>query len=174
MLSKQLLDGLNDQITKELYSSYLYLQMAAHFNNQSLSGLATWMKVQAQEEIAHAMIFYNYVGERGERVELGAIDKPESDYTSALDVFKKTLAHEQKVTASINNLMSMAIEEKDYATRNRLEWFIGEQVEEEANPSEIIGKLELIGEQGNALFMLDKELGARTFVLPSPLAGAAA
>lgn len=173
MLSEGMTQALNEQITKELYSSYLYLQMAAYLDDQNLRGFATWMKAQAQEEIAHAMIFYNYVNERGGRVVLGPIEQPPTDFTSPLDVFEKTLAHEKLVTASINSLMDLAVEEKDYATRNRLEWFIGEQVEEEANPAEIIGKLNLIGGKGGGLFMLDNELGARVFVMPSPLAGGA-
>jgi ferritin len=173
MLNEKMLDALNDQITKELYSSYLYLQMAAWLDDHSLPGMATWMKVQAQEEIAHAMIFYNYVSERNGFVDLGAIDKPPASFESVTDVFETTLEHEQKVTASINNLMDIALEIKDYATQNRLEWFIGEQVEEEANAHDILGQLELIG-GGHALFMIDKELGARTFVPPSPLAGAQA
>ncbi len=171
MLSEAMTRALNEQITKELYSSYLYLQMAAFLDDASLVGMAAYMKVQAQEEISHAMILYNYVSERGGRVLLGAIDQPPADYSSSLDVFQKTLAHEKLVTASINNLMDMAIDERDYATRNRLEWFIGEQVEEEANASELVGKLELAGDKGSGLFMLDKELGARVFALPSPLAG---
>jgi len=171
MLSEAMTAALNEQITKELYSSYLYLQMAAYLDDQSLPGFATWMKAQAQEEISHAMIFYNYVNERGSRVIVGAIEQPPSEFTSPLDIFEKTLEHEKVVTASINSLMDLAVEERDYATRNRLEWFIGEQVEEESNASDIIGRLGLIGDKGGGLFMLDKELGARVFVMPSPLAG---
>lgn len=170
MLSERMLNALNDQITKELYSSYLYLQMAAYFDDSSLSGFANWMKVQAQEEASHAMIFYNYVCERGGMVDLGAIEKPPADYADALEVFKKVLAHEEVVTASINNLMDIAREEKDYATQNRLEWFIAEQVEEEATAGDLIGKLELVS-GGHGVFMVDKELGARAFNPPSPLAG---
>ena len=170
MLSDTMVKALNDQITKEMYSSYLYLQMAAWLENESLSGCAAWMKVQAQEEIAHGMIFYNYVCERGGLVEFGAIDQPGMEYASVMDVFKKVLEHEQFVTASINNLMDIALSEKDYATQRRLDWFISEQVEEEGNAMAIVGKLEMIGgTQG--IFMLDKELSARTFVPPSPLAG---
>jgi ferritin len=129
------------------------------------------MKAQAQEEIAHAMIFYNYVNEAGGDVVLGAIAKPSAKYKSALDVFEKTLAHEQKVTASINDLMDLAVKEKDYSTQRRLDWFISEQVEEEANGTDMIHKLKLIGD-GNGIFMLDQQVGARTFVPPSPLAAA--
>ena len=170
MLNDRMLKGLNEQITKELYSSYLYLQMAAWLDDHSFPGMAGWMKTQAQEEISHAMIFYNYVDERGGFVELGAIDKPQAAFESVKAIFESTLEHEQKVTASINALMDLAVELKDYATRNRLEWFIEEQVEEESNAQGILDKVNLIG-SGHGLFMLDKELGARTFAVPSPLAG---
>ena len=172
MLSDKMLKGLNDQITKEIYSSYLYLQMVAWFQNHSLSGFANWMKVQTQEELSHAMILFNFVNERDGFVTLGAVDKPESKFDSVQDVFTKTLAHEQLVTASINNLVTIAIAEQDYATKNRLDWFVDEQVEEEANATELLGKLKLIGNDGNGLFMMDKEVSARAFVMPSPLAGA--
>jgi ferritin len=169
MLSKKILKALNEQITKELYSSYLYLQMAAWFDHNTLPGFANWMKVQAQEETAHAMIFYNYVSERGGLIDLGAIDKPTSGYKTAKDIFAKTCEHESLVTSSINNIMSLAIEEKDYATKARLDWFISEQVEEEANAAELLGKITRIGEEGNAIFMLDKDLATRVFVTPAPL-----
>ena len=172
MLSPEMLAALNDQITKEGYSSYLYLQMAAWFEHKSLQGFANWMKVQAQEEAAHMMILFNFVNERGGFVDLGPFDGPPADYASPLDVFRKTLEHEQKVTASIHALMDLAIAEKDYATKTRLDWFISEQVEEEANASDLVGKLELIGEHSHGVFMLDKELATRVFVTPSPLAGA--
>lgn len=170
MLSEPMLKQLNEQITKELYSSYLYLQMAGFLDDRNLAGMANWMKLQAQEEIAHAMIFYNYVDERGGRIEVGGIDKPPAEYDSPLDVFEKTLEHEKKVTASIHSLMDRAVEEKDYATQDRLQWFIAEQVEEEATPAELIAKLKQVGD-GNGLFMLDREMAARSFKLPSPLAG---
>ncbi|MBN1257331.1 MAG: ferritin [Planctomycetes bacterium] len=170
MLSDKITKQLNEQITKELYSSYLYLQMAAWLDSQTLPGFASWMKIQAQEEIAHAMIFYNYVNERGGVVDLGAIGKPPQDYKSPLQVFEKTLAHEQTVTASINALMKLAISEDDYATKNRLEWFIEEQVEEEANPTEIINKLKIVGDRGDGILLLDQQLGTRVFTPPPPLA----
>jgi len=173
MLSPKLLQALNEQITKELFSSYLYLQMAAWFDSHNLAGMANWMKIQAQEEASHAMIFYNYVTERGGAVELGAIAKPEGNYASAVDVFKATLAHEETVTASINNLVSLAEAEKDYATRGRLLWFVDEQVEEESNAMTLIGTLEMVRD-GNGLFQIDRELGTRVFNVPAPLAGGAA
>jgi len=173
MLSKKLITALNEQITKEFYSSYLYLQMAGWFDAHSLPGMANWMKVQAQEESCHAMIFYNYVNERGGTVELGAIGKPEGSFKKPIDLFKATLAHEETVTASINNIVSLAEAEKDYATRGRLLWFVDEQVEEESNAMTLITTLEMVRD-GNGLFQLDRELAARVFVMPAPLAGAGA
>ncbi|MCL4163412.1 UNVERIFIED_CONTAM: hypothetical protein GTU68_019540, partial [Idotea baltica] len=132
MLSNTLLTALNKQVSNEFYSSYLYLQMASWFDHNSLLGFGNWMKMQAQEEAAHTMILFNYILERGSMVDLGAIPSPTADYDSPLDVLEHTLLHEQNVTASINNLMALAIEEKDYATKAHLDWFIREQVEEEA------------------------------------------
>ena len=173
MLSENMLAAISEQATKEFYSAYLYLQMAAWFENQTLPGFANWMKVQAQEELSHGMIFFNYVVERGGMMELGAMEGPPADYASPLDIFENALAHEEMVTGLINHLMDMAIEEKDYATKARLDWFITEQVEEEANASELVGKLKLIANDSNGLFVLDKDLTARVFVMPSPLAGGA-
>ena len=168
MLSEKMLTALNTQINREFYSAYFYLQMAAYLEDQSLPGLANWMKVQTQEESAHAMILFNYVCERGELVRLDAIEVPPMDYDSPLEVFEEVLEHEQKVTAMINALMVIANEENDFATRNRLEWFVAEQVEEESNASSLVGALQRI-ESGNGVFMLDKELAGRVFALPSPL-----
>ncbi len=172
MLSKKVGNALNEQVTKEIASSYLYLQMAAWFEAQNLRGFAVWMKVQAQEELAHGMIFFNFLVERGAMPELGSMAKPEATYASAQQVFERALAHEEGVTASIHSIMDVAIKERDYATQRRLDWFISEQVEEEANATEIIAKTKLLGD-GQSLFLLDKELGLRTFVMPPPLAGAA-
>ncbi|MBN2713873.1 MAG: ferritin [Planctomycetes bacterium] len=171
MLSENMTKALNEQISFEIYSSYIYLQMAAWFDNKSLSGFANWMKVQAQEELAHSMIFYNYVNERGMMVEFDAIPKPKTEYVKPVDVFKSALAHEHIVTERINYLMGLAIEEKDYATKSRLDWFIDEQVEEESSAHEIIDKLELIGDHTQSLFMFDKEMAARIFNTPAPLVG---
>jgi ferritin len=173
MLSKKVAKALNEQVTKEIASSYLYLQMAAWFETQNLKGFATWLKVQAQEELAHGMIFYNFLVERGAQVELGEIAKPEAVFSSAQHVFERVLAHEEGVTASINNIMDVAIKDHDYATQRRLDWFISEQVEEEANATEIIARTKLLGD-GQSLFLLDKDLGLRTFVMPPPLAAATA
>ena len=173
MLSKKVAKALNEQVTKEIASGYLYLQMAAWFETQTLKGCASWMRVQAQEELAHGMIFFNFVVERGALAELGEIAKPEATYASPLQVFERALAHEEGVTASIHAIMDAAVEDHDYATQRRLDWFISEQVEEEAKPTEIIAKIKLLGD-GQSLFLLDKELGLRTFVMPPPLAAAAA
>ena len=173
MISKTMQDAINAQITREYYSSYLYLSMAAYFESESLPGFAKWMRVQAQEESAHALIFFNYICDRSGKVALGAIDKPPTDFTSPLDAFKKTFEHEQKVTAWINELADHAIAEKDHASRRLLDWFVDEQVEEEANDTTIIAALERIGNDGNALLMMDRELSARVFTVPVPLAGRA-
>ena len=171
MLGDKMLDSLNDQVKWEFYSSYLYVQMAAWFEAQNLPGSANWMKMQAQEEACHAMILFNYVCERGGMVTLGAIEQPPSKYGTPAEVFQKTLEHEQVVTGRINALVDLAIDERDHATKNRLEWFVSEQVEEEASATEVLGKLTLIGDDSNGIFILDKELAARVFTMPAPLAG---
>jgi ferritin len=167
MLSKKIEDALNSQINAELYSSYLYLSMSAYFTSISLGGFANWMKQQAQEELFHAMKMYDFLGERGGRIILQAIDQPQTEWTSANDAFSNVLAHEQKVTSLIYNLVDMALDERDHATHIFLQWFVSEQVEEEASAGEIVDKLKLIGTDANGLFMLDNELGQRQFVLPA-------
>ena len=162
-----MLDALNEQINAELYSAYLYLSMAAYFNGVSLSGCARWMEAQALEELSHAMKIYEFVNERGGRVTLSAIEAPPSSWESPLEVFEAVYAHEQKVTSLINDLVNLAIEEKDHATNNFLQWFVKEQVEEEASADAIVQKLKLMGEAKGGLFMLDRELGQRVFPLPA-------
>ena len=161
MLSKAMQDAINEQINKELYSSYLYLSMAAYFESTGLPGFATWMRAQSQEELEHALKFFDYVNERGGRVELEAIDKPTVAWESPLAVFEATYEHEQMVTALINNLYKVALEENDYASQVMLHWFIDEQVEEEASVSQIVDSLERVGDKGQGLIMLDRALGAR-------------
>ena len=163
-MNNKIQKSINDQINAEMYSAYLYLAMGAYFDASSLTGFANWMKVQAQEEMSHAMKFYNFVYERGGKVELGAIEKPSADFKSPLDVMKEVLAHEKIVTGLIHNLYELATKEKDYAFQSFLKWFIDEQVEEEGNASDLIEKLQLAGEKGPGLFMMDKELATRTFV----------
>lgn len=166
MLSKKIEKAINDQINAEMYSSYLYLSMSTHFESISLPGLANWMKQQAQEEMFHGMKMFDFVCERGGRVTLQAIGKPPSKWSSTLDVFENVLAHEQKVTGLINKLVDLAIKERDHATNIFLQWFVSEQVEEEASAGEIVDKLKLIGDDSNGLFMLDKDLGVRMFTMP--------
>jgi ferritin len=164
MIKKKIIDAINKQINAEFYSSFLYLSMAAYFEDQNLPGMANWERVQAKEETTHAMKFYNFLSERGGRIVLDTIAKPSSDWKSPLDVFQTGLAHEQKVTAMINTLMDLAVAEKDHATISVLQWFVDEQVEEEANADAIVKKLKLAGNMAGALFMIDKELEARVFV----------
>jgi len=161
MLDKKLLDAMNEQINKELYSAYLYLSMAAYLDSENLSGFAHWMRAQAQEEQEHALKFYDHIYERGGRVTLQAIDEPPAGFESPLAVFEETLAHERKVTGLINNLYAIALEQNDYASQAFLQWFVSEQVEEEDNASRILETLKMVGDKGQALVMLDRELGQR-------------
>ena len=163
MLSKKMENALNEQINKEMYSAYLYMSMSAHSTNIGLSGFANWFMVQYKEEMEHAMKIYDYVNDRGGKVSLKAINEPLSTFKDAMDMFQKTLKHEQFITKSINELVDLAIKEKDHATQIFLQWFVTEQIEEEGNDNNIIAKLKFIGENGNGLLMLDKELLARVF-----------
>ena len=161
MLSKTIQDAMNEQVKNELYSAYLYLSMSAYCEAANLPGFAHWMRVQAQEEVEHAMKFYHFVYERGGRVALQAIDQPPVEFQSPLHVFEQTLAHEQKVTTMIHDLYTLAVQEKDYASQAFLQWFVTEQVEEEASATQIVETLKRIGDKSHALIMLDKELGQR-------------
>ena len=167
MLSERMMKALNKQLNAELYSAYLYLSMAAYFESKNLKGFANWMRVQAQEELTHAMKFFDYINERGGRVYLEAIEKPPTEWKSPLDVFEATYEHEVKVTSMINDLVNMAMEEKDHATYNMLQWFVAEQVEEEASADEIRQQLRMIKEDGRGIMMLDRELKQRTFTPPA-------
>ena len=161
MLDKTMERAINRQIKAELYSAYLYLAMAAHAEAANFPGIAHWMRAQSQEEIEHGMKFFKYVTERGGRVVLEAIDRPPEEFESALDLFEKTLEHEQHVTALIHELYALAVEQKDYASQVALQWFIEEQVEEESSATAIVEMLKLAGDSGNALIMLDRALGSR-------------
>lgn len=161
MISAALQKAINEQINKELFSSYLYLSMAAYFEDQNLPGFAKWMYVQEGEEREHGKKFYEYLVDRGAKVELKAITAPATTWKSSLDVFKEVQKHEAFVTASINSLYELALSEKDYASQIMLQWFITEQIEEEKNAAEIVQKLELIESKGTAVLMLDHELGHR-------------
>lgn len=167
MISKKLQDAINLQINKEFYSEYLYLAMSAYLEDKGLSGMANFMKIQAEEERFHAMKFFDYVNERGGRVRLEVIEKPAEDFDSALDVFEKSLHHEEFVTKSINKLMDVAIEKNDHAAKSFLNWFVDEQVEEENTFGDIVNRLKLIGGKGNGILMIDKEMAGRTFTPPA-------
>ena len=161
MLKTSVLNILNKQINEELYSSYLYLSMSAYFSSINLDGFAKWMKMQSDEEYGHAMKIYDYVIQCDGKVSLKAINNPKSQWKSALEVFQETLKHEQYISSCINNIVNLAIKEKDHATNNFFQWFVAEQVEEEANVRNIVDKLKMIGETKSGLFMLDRELGKR-------------
>lgn len=160
-MSPKLQDAYNDQITLEFASSYAYLQMAAFLDDANLPGFANWMRQQAEEERVHAMKFFDFVLDRGNQIELRSIPAPSSDYTSPLSAFEASLAHEQKVTASIHDLYSQANDESDFESLPLLHWFITEQVEEEATVSELIEQIAMAGDNGAALLLLDRELGTR-------------
>ncbi len=166
MLGKKMEKALNEQINAELYSSYLYLSMASWSESEGLDGFANWFKIQAQEELTHAMRFYAYVYERGGRVRMAAIEAPKTEWKSALAAFEDTLEHEQKVTGLINKLVKLARDASDYATENVLQWFVAEQVEEEDTADRLRQKVELVGGKGHGLYMLDRELAARVFTPP--------
>lgn len=166
MISEKMRMAFLEQINAELYSEYLYLSMKAYFADLNLNGFVNWMNVQVQEEHAHGMGMFDYVIERGGKVELFEIKKPECDFKSPLDVFEKVLVHEEYVTSRINALLDVAEETKDRAAIIFLNWYLKEQVEEEANVGCVLAQLKLIGDDKHALFALDKELQQRTFVQP--------
>jgi len=161
MLSKKIENAINKQINAELWSAYLYLSMSAHFESINLGGFANWMRVQAQEELGHAMKFYHHVIERRGRVTVTAIAAPSISWKSPLNAFEDSFKHEQKVTGMINDLVNMAAGEKDHATANMLQWFIDEQIEEELSTDAIVQKLKMIGTNTGGLYMLDRELAQR-------------
>lgn len=164
MLKEKVLKAINQQINNEYFSAYLYLSMSAWFQGKGLPGFANWMFIQYQEELTHGNKFFKYVHERGSQVVLQPIAQVETEFSDIIEVFEKTLKHEQFVTDSINKIQDIAIAESDHATQSFLKWFIDEQVEEEANGQEILDTLKLINGQGNGIFMLDRELRQRVFV----------
>ena len=161
MLSKTLEAAINDQIKHELYSAYLYLSMSAYLEANNMPGSARWMRLQSQEETSHAMKFFDYMYDRGNRVVLQAIDQPPAEFGSVLDIFEKALEHEKKVTGLINSIYELAVKENDYPTQVELQWFITEQVEEEKSAGDIVDQLKMVGDHGPSLIMLDRALGAR-------------
>lgn len=167
MISEKLNKLLNEQVQKEFYSAYLYLSMEAYFTSMNLDGFANFFHVQVQEERDHAMKIFNYINQKGGKVELLPVEAPQTDFESAEKVFELTYAHEQAVTKSIYNLVDNAIEEKDHGTNSFLQWFVTEQVEEEATAEKNLRKLQLIKNDPNGLFMLDAELAQRVYTPPA-------
>ena len=160
-LSDKVESAMNDQFQMELESAYVYLAMSACAERQSFPGMAQWLRVQWQEELEHAMKFYTFMADRNAKIQFKAIDAPSVDYSSMLEVFETALEHERKVTRSINDLYALVIEEKDWASQAWLDWFATEQVEEEKNVGQVVDDLKRIGDDGNGLFVLDRELGNR-------------
>jgi len=166
VLTNKTIKALNGQINAEVYSAYLYYSMSAYFESVSLPGFANWMRVQAQEEMFHVTKFVDYVNERGGRVILEAVDKPPSDWGTALEVLQAVLQHEQKVTGLINDLLDLVNKEHDHASAIFLQWFVLEQVEEEASVGAVLGKLKLVNNDSSGMFALDQEMGQRIFTPP--------
>lgn len=167
MFTNRLQNAINDQINAEFYSAYLYLSMSAYFESKDLPGFAHWMRIQYEEEIIHALKFFDFLNDRGARVVLNAIDSPPSEFGEVEDVFANVLLHEQKVTSLIHNLYSLALDEGDYPTQSLLQWFIDEQVEEEKTASDVLAQIRMVKDYPPGILMLDRELGSR------PTAGAA-
>lgn len=161
MFSKNLLSEMNTQIKLELYSGYLYLSMAAYFEAHNLPGFANWMRKQAEEEQEHALKFFDYINDRGEKVVLQAIEQPPSEFKSPLAIFEQSLEHEKSVTARIDLLYSIAVKDNDYASQSFLNWFVDEQVEEEKHASEIVEQLKMVGDSANGLLMINTSLAKR-------------
>ena len=167
MISEKMTQALNEQVNREMYSAYLYMSMSAHCNQVGLKGFANWFMVQYHEEMLHAMKFYEYIQRQGAEVKLAAIQAPPTTFESPLDMFTKTLAHEQFITQSINELIELAISEKDHASQIFLEWYVTEQVEEEENDNDMIAQLKWIKDNPQGLMMLDRELAGRSTTVPT-------
>lgn len=165
MISERMQRALNEQLNAELYSSYLYLSMEAYFEGEDLPGFARWMRSQAQEELVHGMMFFDHINMRGVRVTLKRIEVPETEWSSPLSVFDRVYSHERKVTGLIHDLVSLAMEEKDYATNSFLQWFVSEQVEEEESSGRVLAQLRRIGEDLSTLHILDREMSERPMKL---------
>jgi len=166
MIHPKIEKALNEQINAEMFSAYLYLAMVAYFQDKNLNGFANWMTVQNQEETFHAMKFFRYVSERGGRVTLDAIEKPQFEWESPLAAMEAAQKHEAYITGRINGLVDLAITEKDHATASFLGWFVDEQVEEEDSVNEVVQKLRLLGSDGGGLFMMDRDMATRVFTPP--------
>ena len=169
MLSEKMQSAINAQINAELWSAYLYLSMSMDAANKGMKGIANWFAIQFKEEQDHAQIFINYINSQGGRVLLAPIAAVDTEWESPLAMFEQTLTHEQKVTSLINDLYNLAVEEKDHATKNMLDWFIDEQVEEEESARDIIDQMRMVEGNKFGLYMIDKEMATRTYTTPSSL-----
>lgn len=170
MINKKVVQALNQQLNNELYSAYLYLSMSSFTTHIGLKGAANWFMVQYQEEMVHAMKFYDYINSQGEHARLNAIAAPPVEFGTLLSMFEQTLKHEQFITKCINDLMDLAVKEKDHATQIFLQWFVTEQIEEEGNDNDIIAQLRLVGDSPQGLMMIDRDLAGRVFTPPAATA----
>ena len=170
MVPKKIEEAFSEQIKHEIESAYIYLSMAAYFDSEGFEGMGRWMRAQVQEEVTHAMRFYKHLIERGGHVKLHALAMPQQDWQSPLAAFEAAYKHEQFITGKIDGLVKLAQTEGDHASRTLLQWFVDEQVEEEASSSKVVQELKLVGNDGRGILMIDRELGARTFVLAPDLA----
>lgn len=166
MIKEPIQKSINDQIQAETFSSYLYLQMAAWLESKNLKGMANWMRIQTQEEVVHSLKFYQFLLERGGEVKLQAIEQPQHEWNSPLELFEAAMKHEQYITDRINKMVDLAIQENDHATRSFLQWYVDEQVEEEANAEENVLNLKMVGDHGGGLMMVDQKMGQRVFTMP--------
>ncbi len=166
MIKESIQETLNKQINEELFSSYLYLAMSAYFEAMDLPGMGNWMRIQAQEELLHVGKLYTYICDRDGRVTLAPIPGPPTEWSSALDAFQAAYEHECKISRLVGNMVELAKKEGDHSTDNFLQWFVSEQVEEEATAKSIVGQLKLIGDNGYGLYAIDQELGSRVFAIP--------
>lgn len=173
MVPEKIQKAFNEQIMHETYSAWLYLSMAAWLESEGFEGMGQWMRVQTQEELTHAMKFFNHILERGGSVELLAIEKPPASWESPLAAFEAALKHEQFITGKINELMALSLRENDFASKTMLQWFVDEQVEEEDNATKNVQNTKMVGGKGQGMLMLDREMGQRTFVYPPAIASPA-
>jgi ferritin len=167
MINEKMQQAMNEQIKNELFSAYLYLSMAAYFHGLGFDGMAQWMRVQAMEEQSHAIKFFDHINDRGGKIQLMALEQPQTEWPSPMEAWKAAYKHEQFISGKINDLVRLANEVGDYAALPMLNWFVDEQIEEEANASKNVQMIEMAGEKGPGLVMLDRELGTRTFVMPT-------
>lgn len=170
MISDKMQDALNEQVNKEFYSAYLYLAMSAYCNTIGLPGFSNWMRQQYEEEIMHVTKMYDYILDQGSQIHLKQIDEPAKEFGTPLEIFEETLKHEQFVTGCINELMGKAVDERDYATQTFLQWYVTEQIEEEANVNDILAPLRMVGDDKGGLMMIDQQLAQR--LAPTPFAAA--